>query len=310
MTKKRSKEKEKLKFRKRCLDPLKYNIVLERNRNKNQKKKNQTFEELTDNYELSIKEGPVFACCCCGILKFKKSIVKFCASKVEKFGEEFFSKIHNKSTNTDYICKTCSAYANKGKVPITSLANGLEFPLPLSNVSKLTCLEERLVCPRLPFLRITSLGIDRQKGLRGNIVNVPISTINTVSVLPRSFSNTEVIQLNLVRRLTDKHSYMYETVRPKVVMDALKELVETELYAEEGVSISDTWSSSHSGEHIDFIIDNNENEIIERSFSLLNIDASRNENDDDDQPVNPGGHETLILDQNNIDDIKIAPGEG
>ena len=30
----------------------------------------------------------------------------------------------------------------------------------------------------------------------------------------------------------------------------------------------------------------------------------------DSEPLNPGGHETLILDQNEVIDIKIAPGEG
>ena len=30
----------------------------------------------------------------------------------------------------------------------------------------------------------------------------------------------------------------------------------------------------------------------------------------DSEPLNPGGHETLILDQNELIDIKIAPGEG
>ena len=47
--------------------------------------------------------------------------------------------------------------------------------------------------------------------------------VNTVSVLPREFSNCEIVQLNLVRRMNDKYSYMYETVRPKAVLDALRD---------------------------------------------------------------------------------------
>ena len=334
--KKRSKEINKLRYRKRLADPTKKALINKNRRKKYlRKKKNNIEKKITSEnkkntieninsamhnvlptvvvnyntlclkYESDIKEGPIYACCCCGLLKFRKSLIRFNKEKYFKFGETFLNKIFQKDTNSELICNTCAGYIRKGQVPILCLANGLQFPTISSTINKLTTLEERLVCTRLPFLRITSLGVDRQKGLRGNIVNVPITTDNTVSVLPRTFTNSEIVQLNLVRRMSDNHSYMYETVRPKIVMLALKELINTQLYVEEGVTMSDSWYDDCK-ENIDFVVDNADLKVK----ASKNIIIHNSEIDSDDEIINPGGHETLILDQNEILDIKIAPAEG
>lgn len=94
------------------------------------------------------------------MLKFRKSVILFKINNYEKFGQQFVSKIYNHLVKSEYVCKTCVGYLKKGKIPILCLSNGLEFPLVPPITRKLTNLEERLVCTRLPFLRITSLGVD------------------------------------------------------------------------------------------------------------------------------------------------------
>ena len=65
--------------------------------------------------------------------------------------------------------------------------------------------------------------------------------------------------------MSDQHSYMYETVRPKIIMDLLKELITSELYQEEGVTISNSWFSLND-EHKDFIVDKDDLNINKRSM--------------------------------------------
>lgn len=65
-------------------------------------------------------------------------------------------------------------------------------------------------------MRICSLGYEKQSGLRGEVVNIPISVDNTVTSLPRTFDDSYTIQLHLQRKLAFEHSYMTETIRPAV----------------------------------------------------------------------------------------------
>jgi len=102
-----------------------------------------------------------------------------------------------------------------------------EIPEYLKN---LTCLEERLISPRIPFMRIIPLGYERQCGIRGAVVNVPISVPDTVSVLQRTFDLTHVIRVHLKRKLEYSHNFMTETIRPARVIQAMRYLVNTELY--------------------------------------------------------------------------------
>ena len=103
--------------------------------------------------------------------------------------------------------------------------------------------------------------------------------------------------------MSDQNSYMNETVRPKIVMDSLKELITLELYQVEGVTISNSWFSLND-EHIDFIVDKDDL-IIKKD-----IDVNFNNIVEYEDPINPSGHETLILDKNEILEMKIAAGEG
>lgn len=118
----------------------------------------------------------------------------------------------------------------------------------------LSPLETRLVALRLPFMQIRLLGAERQSILKGNIVNVENDLDVCTSVIPRTFDNMSTVQVKLMRRLTDKTPYMYETIRPAKVFAAAKYLLTTDLYKEEDIILDNTWENCTEGKLKHFLI--------------------------------------------------------
>ena len=99
--------------------------------------------------------------------------------------------------STEYLCSTCNRYlmSKKPKIPKLCYKNGLEFPEIPPELKDLTTLEERLVSGRLPFMIIKKLGVDRQCGLKGNIINILNPINETAKILPRQFNEASVVQV-------------------------------------------------------------------------------------------------------------------
>ncbi|CAF4968245.1 unnamed protein product [Rotaria sp. Silwood1] len=197
------------------------------------------------------------------------------------------------------------------KVPNLCLSNGLAFYEIPDCLKTLTELEERLISPRIPFMVIRSLGYSKQFDLKGNLVNVPMNVDTNVSILRRTFSDTQTIQLKLMRQMKNKNAFMYETIRPKVVHTAVKYLVEQELYKDEGIVISNDWLNQHFSERENFIV-NDEDKKINENENTKGSDDDDNWDECDDEPINPGATETLLNDEiadQNDTGIKFASAE-
>ena len=93
-------------------------------------------------------------------------------------------------------------------------------------------------------MNIRSLGRERQHGLHGMVVNVPIDIDKTVNQLPRTFLQSQTIQLQLFRKLSFSKPYLYETIRPNVLLEAARYLSTTELFKLEKVVVSEDWVNS------------------------------------------------------------------
>ena len=242
------------------------------------------------------------------------------------------------SNKPQYMCKNCNMNIKAGKTPKIALCRGLNFPeipFPLLN---LTTVEQRLISPRYEFMNIRSLGRERQHGLHGMIVNVPIDVEKTVNKLPRTFEQSQTIQLQLFRKMSYKKPYLYETIRPQNVLAAARYLLSTQLFREEGIELSENWTHDIgvSGEEVaDFIVnpcDRPEDLIVDTGNNNIHHDGIKveqpnetetilNEIDDllqeldqwdetkIDLPINPGALDTLLLPTENIL-LKLAPGEG
>ena len=271
--------------------------------NENKKTFRNCYENLKGNYESSIRSGPIHLCGSCGGMFFKKSIKFYEITKLVELVEEkdIVDNLIKFDDRYIQLCYTCFISFRKGIVPKLCLLNGLEFPPIPDELKDLTELEERLISPRLPFMQIRELGIDKQYGLRGNVVNVPISINNTVKLLPRSFNKTETIQILLKRMRQHKSSYIKECINLYRVKTAAQYIVNQPLLQEEGIVLSDEWHNIHVEEIKEFIIDTDEEQNIE-SQPLVNDEWDETIND---LSINPSNNQTL-LQEGNI----FAPGEG
>ncbi|XP_037811885.1 uncharacterized protein LOC119603786 [Lucilia sericata] len=268
-------------------------------------------DRTLQDFNRNIKNGPTDICVCCGGLWFPNQIKLLNRDvflrRFSNLSEVFFlSEEFPSDSNIYKFCNTCYKVANSGKVPTICLSKGLHFPKIPDELKDLTPLEERFVAPRIPFMRIVSLGYNRQCAIRGAVVNVPISLDRTVDVLPRTFDQTEVIQVHLKRRLEFNHSFMTETIRPGQILSAARYLVNTELYRAHGVTISEQWLNSIGpNEEVPFISNTGDQELVQRLIQD-NFDA------DDVTELNP--QETLIdndpIENMPLSRIAIAPGEG
>jgi len=102
--------------------------------------------------------------------------------------------------------------------------------------------EERYSAHKIPFVQLKQLGVGKQIGLYRNTVNVPMDHSQVVSSLPRRFEDTKTIHLLFKRRTHYKYAMYHKPVRPKVIYDLTKHLIEnSELYKEEGVQLNEEW---------------------------------------------------------------------
>ncbi|KAK3926169.1 Integrin alpha-PS5 [Frankliniella fusca] len=207
---------------------------------------------------------------------------------------------HLQENESGNVCSTCANHLKKGKVPHFAVVNGLLFePLP-EELTGLTTLEERLVSARIPFMQIRELGYQKQLGLKGNCVNVPIDINKTVTCLPRMDSEDDTLLVQLMRRMSDKTPYAFENVRPEKVFNAAKYLVNTQLYKQHKISLNENWLKQFHDQTNDAITD---------SVSSSNEDDPIQQAVDEDDLTDQ--QETLLTSGFVADSgIKIAPGEG
>ena len=108
------------------------------------------------------------------------------------------------------------------------------------SVLDLTPLEERLISPRIQFMQIRKLSRGGQLSIHGNVVpiNVPSDVNSMVHTLPRLISESQTIPIKFKRRLSYKHHYQFQNVKPRKVLEAVKYLVSTsELYKTKGIEV-------------------------------------------------------------------------
>ncbi|CAH1100901.1 unnamed protein product [Psylliodes chrysocephalus] len=192
------------------------------------------------NYFKLIKEGPTVVCTCCGILIFprhakflrkhllEQRFVKRNQSKLS--ANDLYARAHM-VPDSSALCSTCYKSILGLKLPVVSITINYKLDdSPCEAIRTLNVLEERLISPRIPFMQIRNLGCDRSKYLKGYVLNVPTDVGKMCSVLPRTFDEAEVVQINLKRSNRQTGSYISETVCPAKIKAALQYLSEQPLY--------------------------------------------------------------------------------
>ena len=275
------------------------------------------YAERRERYFNIIKEGPTWKCCCCGQLWFRRSVKAF--SEAQLAAKRIYGKwravcsCRDLTDDVFVLCGTCQRYLlQKMQVPPLALANGLEFPPIPEPLQGIDPLEERFFSPRIPFMMIRPLtgSGDQQFGLRGNCVNVPIDVNTTVSALPRLPRDTQVVYVQLMRRMRDQRPYAFAGVRPSVVLRAARYLVNTPLYRKHNIALDENWLES-------FAEDMAREQQRVAELEMSDVD------DPDGEQADAWGEETeeerqiMELQETLLDDIilpdtgvRIAPGEG
>lgn len=224
---------------------------------------------------LDINETPSIVCDCCYRLGFAPESKKYNIQKLYKaFGKKckeentidfltFSKKINRPLMNKErFLCSSCYETISKGSIPIYGPENGIIFEPLSQNLLELTDLEERLICPIIPFGQVRDLkpySLNTFEGMKGPVINIKIDMHDAVTVLPRKFNEISVKQIMLKRHLNHKTFYMYDTINVKRVMDALKELIDKPLYKDIKLLIDEKAFNEYDalkiGEHINFVVD-------------------------------------------------------
>lgn len=144
-----------------------------------------------------IKKGPSYVCTSCHQTWFRHSVNEYKSSSSHCY--QMYDKYTTKLISVDgkeWLCNTCSSYIKKGKIPRWFIANhggfhNKPYQLDLCN------LEQRLISPRIPFMQIRELPRGGQLSLKGNVVNVPVDVMPTVTALPRNLPTSETIAVKL-----------------------------------------------------------------------------------------------------------------
>ena len=71
-------------------------------------------------------------------------------------------------------------------------------------------------------MQIRELPRGGQISIHGNVFNGPADVNSTVSTLPRSIDESQTIPIKLKRRLSYRHYYQFQNVRPRRVLKAAK----------------------------------------------------------------------------------------
>ena len=292
--------------------------------------------KLATAYEETVKEGPVYVCVSCGGLFFKRTVKEFNEIKCRSLlNAENYSKSTLAISNVcdegkRWICITCERYIQSKRLPKIALGNGLQFVTINPLIESLNELEERLISPRIPFIRIRTLGYDYQKSIRGNVVNVPVDTNETLKFLPRQFDESKIIQLKFMRKMTYTNPYMYDKVNPAKIVQGLKYLINKPLFTKINMEIRTDWQINEVSNVLpneqDFIVDENDRILVEAEQQAYNNNSENNnisetESEDEDHFVANRktfeNQETLLYSdvlennkQKESEDHSIAPGEG
>ena len=199
--------------------------------NENEKKRKSTkhcddIRIVINTFKNTIKDGPNYACVSCSKFLFRRSVIVFNRNRYKKSTLNLIEKFLASETNTSnndtlYICHQCDTSLKKDQVPVLCGVNGLLLETVPDQLKDLSSLELQLISKVLPFMKIVPLYTGAQKGIRGQVVLVPSDISKVTNSLPRLTSESQIITLALKRRLSDKHSFHKQFIRPQNVNNAL-----------------------------------------------------------------------------------------
>ena len=187
-------------------------------------------------------EGPTRRCGCCGQLHFESTMTRYsnkshAAQCAEVQGKLEYMTASARYDNMRFCCSTCIASLSEKRIPSFCFGQDLPHNAIPESVASLTDLEAELCSPRIAFAKIYQLRLQKQKSIRGAVINVPANYSTSQRMLPRSQCSELKVQIDLKRKLEMKNIYKTGLTRPSNMMQACKDLEKTPLYIKEGVEV-------------------------------------------------------------------------
>ncbi len=200
---------------------------------KSEKMEGISIEQAGENFRKTLTDLPEYVCTCCHRLLWRRSVIKFDRSKYDITSEviqKCFAEdiMYETKPNEIYICTTCNS-SLKGKhpaMPAQAVANGLRLePIP-TGLEIPNDMERMTFRKKIPFMKMGALPRGKQWRLQGPCVNVPSNLEAVCNLLPRLPNDALLVPIKLKRRLCYKGHYMYEAIRPQVVLEWIRWLKE------------------------------------------------------------------------------------
>ena len=179
---------------------------------------------VLNNFKTKCGELPKFTCCVCERFRFRSQVEKFKVSKYKKTNLHTLEqcKIPHSDKADDWICLPCHQSLKKDKVPVLSVHGNNLKPIEMpENLNELNTLEQFLITPVLPFMKIIALPKGSQQGMHGPVVCVAADIKKTVERLPRPIDDSGLIKVKLKRKLAYRGHHLHQQVRINLVADAL-----------------------------------------------------------------------------------------
>ena len=193
-----------------------------------QRRQCSTIDKAVSKFLSKIAIGADFVCNSCHRLLYHNSVVTCNRDKYNKCKEELLENVlgsnYISNDGNVWVCKTCDGALKRGLMPAQSIANNLKLDDVPPELAKLKLLEVRLISLIIPFLKMVSLPVGKQKSIHGPAVNVPSKLDTLCNELPRLPSQSELILLKLKRKLSYKGHYLYDYVTPERLINALRYL--------------------------------------------------------------------------------------
>ena len=199
-----------------------------------------SIETCIINFKQAIKDGALYECVSCVRLIFRRSVVKYVSFKYKN--KELIRSFESVATEhgSNWICQTCDSALKRNNIPPLCSLNQLSLENIPKDLDCLTSLELQLVSQILPFMKVLSLHTGAQHKLSGQVVLVPTDLSKVSTSLPRNTASAQIITLALKRRLSDKHAYHKQIIRPSHVNAAVGYLKSNSpLYSE--VQVNSNW---------------------------------------------------------------------
>lgn len=190
-------------------------------------------------FEERKSQGPTHPCCCCRRTWFERSVRIVTADFERKLQAKVSDCLTGLVGPNGYrnLCHTCYEYLRAGRRPKLNYSNMADFPPIPEDLKGMTDMENHLVAPRIPFMKIYPLPRSGQRGVHGGMVNVPANLTKSQQQLPRQLHSRESITINLNRCVCFKGSFKSSGVRPARVVKQLQYLASRPLYKTLGVTL-------------------------------------------------------------------------